>query len=53
LYSQAWSDKWFKIASWIKVDKKNFGIELLDLPKTGEIVANGDLLKVIEFYARA
>jgi len=53
LYSQAWSDKGLRIASRIKVDKKNFGIELLDLPKTWEIAVNGDLLKVIEFYARA
>lgn len=53
LYSQAWSDKGIRVPSWIKVDKKNYAVELLDLPKTGEVATNGDLLKVIEFYARA
>lgn len=52
LYAQAWSDN-VKLPSWIKVAKKDFEIEVLDLPQVGEVPAAGDLLKVIEFYARA
>lgn len=52
LYSQAMDNK-NKTPSWIKLDKNAYTIELLSLPKTGEIHVNSDLLKVIEFYARA
>ncbi len=52
LYTQAWSDN-VKIPSWVKVSKKAFEIEVLDVPQVGEIASSGDLLKVIEFYARA
>ncbi|NOZ44242.1 MAG: 30S ribosomal protein S4 [bacterium] len=52
LYTQAWSSN-VKIPSWIKVNKKDFEIEMLDMPQVGEFPAAGDLLKVIEFYARA
>jgi len=52
LYVQARSDK-VRVPSWINVEKKTFSIELLDLPQVGEVPAAGDLLKVIEFYARA
>ena len=52
LYTQAWSAN-VKIPSWVKVDKKSFEIEVLDMPQVGEIASSGDLLKVIEFYARA
>lgn len=41
------------VPTWIKVDKKNFVIELLDLPDAGSITVPVDVLKVIEFYARA
>lgn len=53
LYGEAWSDKGIKIPTRLKIDKKNYTIEILDLPKVGEIASGGDLLKVIEFYARA
>jgi small subunit ribosomal protein S4 len=52
LYTQAWSEN-IKIPSWVKSDKKKFEIEVLDMPQVGEIPSSGDLLKVIEFYARA
>ena len=53
LYSQAWSDKNATPPSRIAVQKKDFSIELLSDPKIGEIDSGFDLLKVIEFYARA
>jgi len=52
LYTQARSDK-VRIPSWINVNKTSFEVEVIDLPKVWEIMASGDLLKVIEFYARA
>lgn len=52
LYTQAWSGN-IKVPSWVKSNKKNFEIEVLDMPQVGEVPAAGDLLKVIEFYARA
>ena len=42
-----------KVPSWIKVDKNAYTIEVLSLPQKGEIETQADLLKVIEFYARA
>jgi len=36
-----------------KVNKKSFSIEVVDLPKHEEISVPVDILKVIEFYARA
>ena len=42
-----------KIPSWIKFDKNTYTIEILNLPQIGEVNVNADLLKVIEFYARA
>jgi len=53
LYGQAWSNTNINVPSWIKIDKNKFTIELLSHPKMGEIDAWSDLLKVIEFYARA
>ena len=41
------------VPTWIKVDKKNYAIELLDLPNTEVISTPVDVLKVIEYYARA
>ncbi len=43
----------FKLPSWIKVDKSKFVIEVIDFPKAEEIKLPVDILKVIEFYARA
>ena len=42
-----------KVPSWIKVDRNAYSIEVLWAPQTGEIETLWDLLKVIEFYARA
>ena len=42
-----------RVPSWIKVDKNAYTIEVLSLPQKGEIETQADLLKVIEFYARA
>lgn len=41
------------IPSWLKVNKKIFEIEIIDLPKHDEISVPVDILQVIEFYARA
>lgn len=43
----------FNLPSWLKVDKANFTIEVIDYPKPEEIKLPVDVLKVIEFYARA
>lgn len=37
----------------IKINKKNLSIEILDLPLQEEVSVPVDILKVIEFYARA
>ena len=42
-----------KIPSWLKVDKNGYTIDVLSLPQKGEIELPADVLKVIEFYARA
>ena len=42
-----------RVPSWIKVDKNAYTIEVLSLTQKGEIETQADLLKVIEFYARA
>ena len=42
-----------KVPSWIKVDKNAYTSDVLSLPQKGEIEPLADLLKVIEFYARA
>lgn len=52
LYSQS-SDTKGKIPSWIKVNKNTYSIEIVSLPVAWEIWVNADVLKVIEFYARA
>jgi len=52
LYGQARSDK-VRIPSWVNVNKSSFEVEVIDLPKVWEIATSWDLLKVIEFYARA
>lgn len=53
LYANAAKASTAKAPSWIKVDKNNYAVEVLALPQKGEIEPLGDLLKVIEFYARA
>ncbi len=39
--------------SWLKVNKKTFEVEVVDLPDVEKISTPVDLLKVVEFYARA
>ncbi len=53
LYSGASVSKTLKIPSWIKVDRNKYEIELLSSPKLWEMWVLADILKVIEFYARA
>lgn len=42
-----------KTPSYIKVNLSDYRIEVLDLPRAEEIEIPADVLKVIEFYARA
>ena len=53
LYANASKAAPAKVPSWLKVDKNAYAIEVLAMPQKGEIEPLGDLLKVIEFYARA
>jgi small subunit ribosomal protein S4 len=51
LYAQL--DGKAKAPSWIKTNKNTYSVEVVSLPVAGEIGVNADVLKVIEFYARA
>jgi len=51
LYSQ--EHKNLKIPSYIKLNITDKKIEIIDLPRAEEIEVPSDVLKVIEFYARA
>lgn len=54
LYTQMFADaSKGKTPSWLKVNKNAYSLEVLTMPQPGEIGSNADLLKVIEFYARA
>lgn len=53
LYSQNATEIKGKIPSRVKLDKSANVIEVLNVPLVGEIWLPADLLKVIEFYARA
>jgi len=53
LYSQNAAETKGKTPSWVKLDKAANVIEVLNVPQVGELGLNADLLKVIEFYARA
>ncbi|HKL44362.1 MAG TPA: 30S ribosomal protein S4 [Candidatus Absconditabacterales bacterium] len=53
LYAGSSVNKSLKIPSWVKVDRNKYEIEVLALPKLGEVGVLADILKVIEFYARA
>lgn len=53
LYSQNAADVKGKLPSWVKLDKSTNTIEVLNVPQVAEIGLPADLLKVIEFYARA
>lgn len=52
LYSQSLDSK-TKVPSWIKIDRNAYAVEIVNLPQMWEVNVNADLLKVIEFYARA
>ncbi len=43
----------YSVPSWLKVSKENFSIEIIDTPRAEEMSFPVDVLKVIEFYARA
>ncbi len=47
------STGWVTIPGWLKTNKKTFEVEVVDLPNPEEISAPVDLLKVVEYYARA
>jgi len=53
LYAWASVSKTLKIPSWIRVDRNKYEVELLSSPKLWELWNLADILKVIEFYARA
>ncbi len=53
LYAGASVSKTFKVPSWIKVDRNKYEIEILSMPVLWELWVLADILKVIEFYARA
>jgi len=53
LYSQNSTENKGKTPSWVKFDKTANIVEMLNLPQVGEIGIPADILKVIEFYARA
>ena len=53
LYSQNAADVKGKLPSWVKLDKAANMVEVLSDPQVGELGIPADLLKVIEFYARA
>lgn len=52
LYQGAFDNADSKIA-WLKINKGDKSIEVLDLPDVSEMQLPADVLKVIEFYARA
>lgn len=41
------------VPAWIKIDKNQLSVELLELPDAKTITSPVDLIKVIEYYARA
>lgn len=53
LYSQNAAENKGKTPSWVKLDKAANTVEVLTEPQVKEIGLPADLLKVIEFYARA
>ncbi|PID34569.1 MAG: 30S ribosomal protein S4 [candidate division SR1 bacterium] len=53
LYADMKIDKGHRVPSWLKTNPNSYTIEVLTLPVVGEVTHMADLLKVIEFYARA
>lgn len=53
LYSQNAAENKGKLPSWVKLDRAANAVEVLTFPQVGELGLPSDLLKVIEFYARA
>ena len=52
LYAQSLDSK-TKAPSWIKTNKNTYSVEVISFPVVGEVAVHADVLKVIEFYARA
>lgn len=52
LYAQAFAHT-AQIPTWLKVDKNKYSMEVLSVPQVGEVEPLADVIKVIEFYARA
>lgn len=52
LYQSAFDSADNKL-TWLKINKGDKSIEILDLPDVTELKLPVDILKVIEFYARA
>lgn len=52
LYAQAFAHT-AQVPTWLKVDKNKYSIEILSVPQVGEVAPLADVIKVIEFYARA
>jgi hypothetical protein len=42
-----------KVPSYLKVNAADKKVEIIDLPRAEEIEVPADVLKVVEFYARA
>lgn len=54
LYANAPINWWsYNPPAWMSVDQSDFRIDIKDVPSTDEIQVPADILKVIEFYARA
>jgi len=54
LYAQCPLSSWGHSApNWLKVNAKSFELEVSDLPAVDEMQVPADVLKVVEFYARA
>ncbi len=53
LYADLKIAKGHRVPSWLKTNPNSYTIEVLTLPVVGEVPSTADLLKVIEFYARA
>ena len=52
LYAQAFAHA-TQVPTWLKVDKNKYAVEMVSLPQVGEVQPLADVIKVIEFYARA
>ncbi len=54
LYTNSPLNNWKYVSpSWLKVDTSSLKVDVIDLPRVEDITVPADVLKVIEFYARA